>query len=367
MPFPVPRRLPLALCVLAALAALLGPLAAGSRAEAPAAPMAKGLQDVRMAYSDDPELRAAFWRAVAQAKVTVVRSLVVWNPSEGDAIAPRYVTAVRRAAIEGEAVGARLLVGIYSPINRKRGTPIRITDALIRRYGRFATSVAEAFADLPIAGYLTWNEPNFRSMWPLDQARRWVTLSNAGYAAFKKADPGVPVLVGEFAPNARTSNAMNPGLFLRKALCVDSRFRSLRATRSCRTRLRADGITLHTHDFQKPPTQTRANRDAWTMGNLRSALSQLRSLAAAKRISRTASRNVHITEFAYRTAGSSRTPIARAAQYLDQAWRFARREGIRSFTWYQLRDPGAGNEWQSGLQTHAGLSRATWRTFLGLR
>ncbi|WP_320672036.1 hypothetical protein [Patulibacter defluvii] len=366
MRFPVPHP---RLAVLLALLILLGTLAGGGRASAATttAPMEKGLQDVRMAYSDDPELRAAFWQAAKEAHVTVVRSLVVWNPEEGDEIAPRYVHAIRRAALEGEQVGARLLIGVYSPLNRKRGTPVRITSQLIARYGRFVTSMAEAFADLPVAGYLTWNEPNFRSMWPLDQPRRWVTLSNAGYAAFKQVSPKVPVLVGEFAPNARTSNALDPGLFLRKALCVDSRFRGLRRTRSCRTRLRADGITLHTHDFQKPPTTRRANGDAWTMGNLRSALSQLRSLAKAKRISHRASRNVHITEFAYRTAGRSRTPDARAARYLRQAWRFAAREKIRSFTWYQLRDPGAEYEWQSGLQTLDGRPRATWRTFRALR
>jgi len=357
---PRSRSLLVAALLLALLVGLAGP------GPARAAKMAKGLQDVRMVYSEDADLRGAFWGAARAAKVTQVRVLVNWD-GEAREIDPGFAFRLRRAAEEGRNAGARLLIGIYAPINRARSKPITITSRLIDDYAAFAGSIARVMRGLPVAGYITWNEANFRSMWPLNQPRRWAKLSNAGYRAYKAEAPSVPVLVGELAPNARTSNATEPGAFLRQALCVDRRYRSLSRSRSCRTRLLADGVALHTHDFTRAPTRTRSNRDSWTMGNLRYAKAELRALARAKRLSSAAARNVHITEFAYRTAGSQRTPIARAARYLRQAWAFARREGVRSFTWYQLRDPGRGHEWQSGLLTNAGRSRATWRTFRGLR
>jgi hypothetical protein len=357
-----PRRAWLARAI---VTALLGGLAAPGAATAR---MAKGLQDVRMAFSGDPALRASFWRAAHAARVTRVRVLVNWDGAQRT-IDPGTAAVLRRTAEEGrDRAGARLLIGIYAPINRQRATPRRITSSLIDAYGSFAASVAEAMDGLPVAAFITWNEPNFRSMWPLNQPRRWVTLSNRGYAAYKRVRPSVPVLVGEMAPNARTRNARNPGAFLREALCVTSRYRLRSRSASCRrARLRADGFALHTHDFTHPPTKRSRTRDAWTMGNLPYAMVELRRLARAGRMPAKAARNVHITEFAYRTRGSSRTPTSRAARYLRQAWSYAKRRKVRSFTWYQLRDPGTGHEWQSGLLTFGGQSRATWRTFRGLR
>ena len=103
------------------------------------------------------------------------------------------------------------------------------------------------------------------------------------------------------------------------------------------------------------------------MGNLKGAMRQIRALGRAGRITKKASRNVHITEFAYRTHGSARTPDARAARWLRQAWNFAKREGVASMTWYQLQDPGPSEEWRSGMLTASGRELRTWRTFRSLR
>jgi hypothetical protein len=176
-----------------------------------------------------------------------------------------------------------------------------------------------------------------------------------------------PVLVGEPAPNARTSNAVNPGRFFREALCLNAKWRPLKRTKSCGRRLLGDGIAIHAHDFTHAPSRRRASKDAWTIGNVASAMRQLRALARARRISTKASRNVHITEFAYRTHGSARTPDTRAARWLRDAWKLAAREGVKSFSWYQLQDPGLGHEWRSGLITGTERPLRTWQTFRYLR
>lgn len=362
MPFRL-RSLRAAACALLLLLVLVGHAARAAPADAA---MVKGLQDTRLVMSDDPEQRELFWTKAKRAKATRVRVLVSWD-GVTRTIAPDAAARIRRAAADAEAADARLVVGIYAAVNRKRAVPRRITATLISRFSDFTASMGEAFQDLPLAGYLTWNEPNFKSMWPQNQPRTWVTMSNAAYRSFKRTDPGTLVYVGEAAPNARTSNAVNPGAFFRAALCLDSRWRSKNGSRSCRTRLLGDGFALHTHDFVLSPTTTRKPDDAWTMGNLRASMRQLRALARAGRITTKASRNVHITEFAYRTHGSARTPDAKAARWLRQAWNFAEREGVKSFTWYQLQDPGPAEEWRSGMLTASGRELRTWRTFRSLR
>jgi hypothetical protein len=339
---------------------------ASARAAEARTPMVKGLQDTRLVLSDDAKDRRLFWSKAKRAKVGRVRVLASWDGVSRQ-IHPDNATRLRRAGEDAERAGAKLVVGIYAAINRKRAVPRRISPTLISRFSDFTASIGTALRDSPIAGYLTWNEPNFKSMWPQNQPRSWVRMSNAAYRSFKRTDPGVKVLVGEPAPNARTRNAVNPGDFFRKALCLDSRFRSLNDSRSCRTKLLGDGFAIHTHDFFVGPTTPRSPTSQWTMGNLRTTLQQIRALARAGRITAKASRNVHITEFAYRTHGSARTPDAKAARWLRLAWNYAERERISSFTWYQLQDPGPSEEWRSGMLTTSGRELRTWKTFRSLR
>lgn len=362
MRFAVPSSRPVGLF----LALLVVVTVFAARTASADAAMLKGLQDTRLVMSDDGHQRALFWRYAKRAKVRRVRLLVTWDGVSRTAD-PAVTGKIARAAADGREIGARLFVGVYAAVNRKRATPRQITPTLIDRYADFTASLGEALSDVPLAGYLTWNEPNFKSMWPQNQPRTWVKMSNTAYRSFKREDPNTPVLVGEPAPNARTTNAVNPGAFFRNALCLTASWKSQNGSRSCRTKLLADGFAIHTHDFFLGPLATRYPRDAWTMGNLRTTMQQIRALARAGRISGAASRNVHITEFAYRTHGSARTPDARAAVWLRQAWAYAKREGIRSMTWYQLQDPGSAEEWRSGMLTAGGRELRTWRTFRSLR
>ncbi|MCK9248726.1 MAG: hypothetical protein M0P31_07080 [Solirubrobacteraceae bacterium] len=327
----------------------------------------KGLQDMAMSLSDDPRVRDDFWVAVERARVTRIRILVNWY---GSAVRPDPVVLdrVRRAMREGLDHGARTIVGIYAPIANPTNGDIKVTSRLVSRFRRFTKALAKGVEDLRPYAYLTWNEPNYWTMWPAKHPRRWVTMSNAGYRGFKAGDRRTQVLVGETAPYSRSRKGQDPGLFMRRALCLTSGYRSRTPSRSCRKRLLGDGIGIHAHDFVHNPRYRRRPADAWTIGNLAKVRRQLGRMADAGRISRKASRNLHITEFAYRSRGSSRTGDRRQATWLRRAWKEAERHGVRSFFWYQLRDPGAEHTWASGLQSETGRPvRRVWRTFRYLR
>ncbi|MCK9249269.1 MAG: hypothetical protein M0P31_09885 [Solirubrobacteraceae bacterium] len=329
--------------------------------------MTKGLQDDLMIYSDDPALRQAFWDDARSAKVKVVRTLVRFDTNH-DEIDPVTLARLRRAADEGRAAGAKLLIGPYVTIGKdhKRSVPSKIQT----RFVKFMRSVATGMADKPVYGYLTFNEPNYRIAWPqgTSAARSWVRLSNRVHDTIKRSDRGAKVFVGETSPNVRNqAGSKNPGSFFRTALCLNKNFKPTSRSKRCRTKLKGDGVTIHTYDFTRSPTRSVRNEDWWTHGNLKTTVRQIRSLARAKRLTTKASRNIHISEFAYRTQGSFKTPTSRAARYLKQAWSFAKKQKIKSFTWYQLRDPDNADKWRSGLQTNSGKSRKTWTTFRKLR
>jgi hypothetical protein len=351
------------------LRTLAGSLAVVSLLAVPAgadARMTKGLQD-NLILSDDAGDRAAFFADAKSSHATTVRVLVKWDGKSAGAPADQ-IARIRRAAEEGRAAHVRLLVGSYVTLGRGRRAGAKVPARTQSRYVQFMGDVAEQLSDLPLAGYLTYNEPNYRTAWPTHREHEWVRLSNRVYTAIKRADRGAKVLVGEAAPNTRSGDAAtNPGAFFRKALYLDTNYRPTSRSKAARTKLLGDGFTLHTYDFVRSPTKRTTATDQWTHGNLKTTVAQIKRLARAGRLSSTAARNIHITEFAYRTAGGYRTPETRAASYLRSAFSSAKRAGIKTFIWYQLRDPKGRSDWKSGLKTSSGKARKTWTVFRRLR
>ena len=349
---------------------LAGGLAVLSLLAVPAAADAKtvkGLQDDNMMLSEDASLRQQFFTDAKASKTRTVRVLInhVQNTTTPD---PVRIAKIRRAAEEGRSYGVKLLVASYVRFGEGKKAGARVPASTQSDYVLYMGEVAKQLADLPLAGYLTFNEPNYKIAWPSKRERDWVKLSNRVYKQIKKNDRGAKVLVGEAAPNTRSGDAAsNPGAFFRKALYLDSKFKPTSRSKAARTKLLGDGFTLHTYDFVRSPTKTTKNKDAWTHGNLKTTVAQIKSLARAKRLSSTAARNIHITEFAYRTEGSLKTPDSRAASYLKSAFASAKRYGIKTFIWYQLRDPQGKADWKSGLKSADGASRRTWTTFRRLK
>jgi hypothetical protein len=352
-----------------ALHTIAGSLVAVAMLAAPAgadARMAKGLQD-NLVLSDDAKDRAAFFADARSSRATTVRVLVKWDGRSDEAPLDQ-IARIRRAAEEGRQAQVRLLVGSYVTMGRGKRAGAKVPARTQGRYVRFMGDVAKQLSDLPLAGYLTFNEPNYRTAWPTRREHEWVRLSNRVYTAMKRADRGAKVMVGEAAPNTRSGDAAtNPGAFFRKALYLDARYRPTSRSKAARTKLLGDGFTLHTYDFVRSPTKRTAATDQWTHGNLKTTVAQIKRLARSGRLSGTAARNIHITEFAYRTAGGHRTPDARAASYLRSAFASAKRARIKTFIWYQLRDPKGRSDWKSGLRTSSGKARRTWSAWRRLR
>ena len=344
---------------LAALSLLAVPAAAD------AAPT-KGLQDNSI-LSDDAGARQSFFADAKASRSKTVRVLVNWDEKTTAAPADQ-IARIRRAAVEGRPYGVKLLVGSYVTMGRGKRAGAKVSSSLQSKYVLFMGDIASQLKDLPLAGYLTFNEPNYKTAWPTRQERAWVRLSNRVYKQIKKNDRGAKVLVGEAAPNTRSGDAStNPGAFFRKALYLDANFRPTSRSKAARTKLLGDGFTLHTYDFARSPVKATTAKDQWTHGNLKTTVQQIKRLARAGRLSSTAARNIHITEFAYRTEGRFKTPESRAASYLKSAFASAKRNGIKTFIWYQLRDPKGKSDWKSGLKTSSGKSRRTWTVFRKLR
>jgi hypothetical protein len=132
--------------------------------------------------------------------------------------------------------------------------------------------------------------------------------------------------------------------------------------------VKADGVALHTYDFKADPNKKRSNRDQWTQANLAYAKSDLKKAAATGRLPSSAAGRVYLTEFAYKTTGPDKISTTLARTYLKRAWAIAEKQKVRSFVWYQLRDPKSkGESWQSGLKSRTGGTRATWTTFRTLK
>jgi hypothetical protein len=349
--------------------ALVGGLAALSLLAVPAAAEAKtvkGLQDNAI-LSDDAGTRAAFFADAKASNSRTVRVLVNWDGSSTTAPAAP-IARIRRAATEGRAAGVKLLVGSYVTIGRGKKAGSKVPSKTQSNYVLFMGDIAKQLSDLPLAGYLTFNEPNYKTAWPQRQERAWVKLSNRTYKQIKKNDRGAKVLVGEAAPNTRSGQAgSNPGAFFRKALYLNSKFRPTSRSKAARTKLLGDGFTLHTYDFSRSPTKATSSKDQWTHGNLKTTVQQIKKLAKAGRLSSAAARNINITEFAYRTEGKFKTKISTAAKYLKSAYALAKRNGIKTFIWYQLRDPAGVSDWKSGLKAADGTIRPTWTVWRKLK
>ncbi|WP_026911319.1 cellulase family glycosylhydrolase [Patulibacter minatonensis] len=348
---------------------LAGGLAALSLlAVAPAASNAattKGLQDNSI-LSDNAADRAAFFADARASKSKTVRVLVNWDGTSTSAPADQ-IARIRRAATEGGS-SVRLLVGSYVTMGRGKKSGSKVPASTQSNYVLFMGDIASKLKDLPLAGYLTFNEPNYKTAWPQGQERAWVKLSNRVYKQVKKSDPGAKVLVGEAAPNTRSGQAgSNPGAFFRKALYLNSAFKPTSRSKAAKTKLLGDGFTLHTYDFSRSPTKATSSKDQWTHGNLKTTVQQIKKLKSAGRLSSAAAKNIQITEFAYRTEGKFKTKDSTAAKYLKSAFSLAKKNGIKTFIWYQLRDPKGSSDWKSGLKTADGTARPTWNAWLKLK
>ncbi len=366
---------------LLALAATAGTAAALPATSANAS-LLKGLQDQEMTVNF-PHLVPEFLTAADQAKVQMVRFNLRWD---GRSSVPdlNQLAAIRQFVDQAQASGSGVraievvpnIAGgdSFNPKGKRPG-PTAASKISATAYSAYIQVVANTLRDLPVDRfYSAVNEPNwFRHVPKRGGAALYRRLHNTAYTQIKRIDPQAKVLFGELLPYARplsknypNGQSANPGAFVREVLGLDKNWKA-KGSNATFT-VKADGVSLHTYDFKGDPRKPRKNRDEWTHANLSVAKADLRKAVKTKRLPSRAVSNLYLTEFAYKTSGSDRIPVGRAASYLRSAWTIAKKQKAKSFLWYQLRDPQSSSElWQSGLQTRTGGSRATWTAFRGLR
>lgn len=344
-----------------------------------AAPV-KGLQDQEMTVNI-PSLTGAFYTDATAAKVGMLRFNTSWD---GKSSAPDagQVARIRLAIEQGVAQGIRSVEvspnisgdESFNPRGRKKG-PTAASKVSSSAYTRYIRTLAESLKGSGATIYYApLNEPNwYRHLPKRGGASLYRKLHNIAYTQVKAVDSKNKVLFGELLPYDRALSKNYPngqstdaGTFTREVLGLTSKWKAKGSTKTYS--VKADGVSLHTYDFKADPRKKRKDRDDWTQGNLSYAKSDLRKAARTKRISSTAVSRIYLTEFAYKTSGSDRISESTAKRYLKYAWDIAKKQKVRAFVWYQLRDPqSTGESWQSGLKTRTGADRGTWTTFRGLK
>jgi hypothetical protein len=368
------NRATLALATAATSAIVLLPAGAAN------AKVVKGLQDQEMTVNN-PSLAGTFFADAKTAKVGMLRFNTRWD---GKTTSPDggQVAQIRAAIEQGVANGIKSVVvspnisgdESFNPRGNKKG-PTAASKISSSAYKTYIQTLA---ASLKGTGatifYAPVNEPNwYRHIPKRGGAALYRKLHNIAYTEVKKVDPSAKILFGELLPyeRARSRNfpngqSVDAGTFTREVLGLTS---SWKAKGSSKTyTVKADGVSLHTYDFKADPRKKRADRDDWTQGNLSYAKADLKKAGKTKRLSSTAASRIYLTEFAYKTAGNDKLSTSKSASYLKSAWAIAKKQKVRSFVWYQLRDPAAsGEQWKSGLKTKSGGTRSTWTAFRGLK
>jgi hypothetical protein len=180
------------------------------------------------------------------------------------------------------------------------------------------------------------------------------------------------VLFGETAPY-HGSRAMAPLTFLRRTLCLTSRYKLdeqclARMPQDTRKRLATDGYAHHPYDFRNPPGYRYRGADNVTMGTLSRLTTALDKAARAGAMwgpKKKRGPDLFLTEFGYFATGPRATiPEKKRAAYLPRAFAIAlKNKRVRQMLHYSLAAPPegyAGSAFDFGLLTTDGSARPTY-------
>ena len=362
----------------AALLASLAPATAGA---------AKRME---VAISDDPVYLARHYydrdRALQDARqlgVTRMRVFVNWAGVMGNQreladppAQPTYYWGIYEELIDAAArAGIRVQLDLAGPAPRfaTGDKELGMTRPDPTQFAAFARAAATRFKGR-VDRYSIWNEPNHDGwLRPSAEAPRiYRSLYVAGHRAIKSADPRAAVLFGETAPYHGT-RAMAPLTFLRRTLCLTSRYRidkkCLAAMpKGTRGMLRTDGYAHHPYDFRNAPNHRYRGADNVTIGTLSRLTKALDRAARAKAMWGPSKRRapfVYLTEFGYFANGPrAKIPEPRRAKYLPRAVAIAlANPRVKQMLHYGLAAPPpnyAGAAFDFGLLTTDGARRATF-------
>ncbi|MDQ3935031.1 MAG: cellulase family glycosylhydrolase [Actinomycetota bacterium] len=340
--------------------------------------------------ADDPVFLARHYydrgRALQNARelgVTRLRVFVNWagvmgkqRESDQPPQDPYYHWGIYEDLIDAAAqAGIRVQLDLSGPAPRYAtgDRELGMTRPDPAQFATFARAAAARFKGR-VDRYSIWNEPNHDGwLRPSAEAPRlYRALYVAGYAAIKQADPKAAVLFGETAPYHGT-RAMAPLTFLRRTLCLTTKYRVDRAClagmpEGTRRGLRTDGYAHHPYDFRNPPTYKYKGADNVTMGTLSRLTTALGRAARAGALSGPKKRSapfVYLTEFGYFATGPrAKIPEPQRTKYLPKAFALAQRNPrVKQMLHYSLvapREGYAGSAFDFGLLHGDGNARPTY-------
>jgi hypothetical protein len=212
-----------------------------------------------------------------------------------------------------------------------------------REFGKWAGVVAEHFAGR-VDRYSIWNEPNWKTwLGPLKSAPAlYRSLYTRGYTAIKAADPRAKVLIGETSPTGRAGLSTAPLAFLRKVVCVNSKYKRVG---HC-PKLKADGYAHHPYDFRHAPNFKFPGDDNVTLGTLSRLTKALDKLSRAGVLRKNGGGRMplYLTEYGYFATGHRALPAKTRTRYLQQAYSIALKNSrVKSQLQYLLVSPPANS------------------------
>jgi len=365
----------------------------------PAAP-ASARSDQRMIFeaprelrSDDAKLRNETLDEIRGMGVGWLRLVMYFNdvaprrdsrsvPS-GDQTDPDYYdwTIFDRVIEEADRRGFRILLTISGPVPRwaTAGARDHVTRPSPTRFGRFAEAVAKRYGRV-VDAWSVWNEPNhpafLQPQWTgrgrnreASSARLYRKLFQAAERGLRRGGSGrAPILIGETAPRG-TGKVVHPITFLRRTLCLDSRWRR---ARGC-GRLRADGWAHHAYTTRLGPYFVPPNQNDVTIGVLSRLTSALDRAGRAGAIRM--GMPIWLTEFGIQSLPDPviGVPESTQAEYRAIAERVAyRNRRVVAFSQYLMRDdfprPGGTPHlryggFESGLRHSDGRKKVAYDAF----
>lgn len=327
--------------------------------------------DENLPRNDDPVQRAEFLDVAKRANVKFVRTYIQWE-GKTSSPAPHEIDSIIRYALEAKAIGIdTMFIGFNGLIAADEGGGFDdARDISLTRYRLLVQRSVEALKVLQDAGVrLVWspmNEANIYTLFPKKHGPEvWRKMQNIAYDEIKKQTPDAMVVAGELAPYARNPKSTNPGTWVQRGLGLDSKYRPRKGTKAKTYAIKADGWTLHSYDYKVDPSRKLKSDTKWTIRNVARTRALLRKISRTKRVSKTAVSRVYITEFAYIAEGGQSTSEENAAKWTTKAWKIAKRNKLRGFLWFQVRDPK--DIFYSGLKTIDGDERLVFPIFLGLK
>jgi hypothetical protein len=262
-------------------------------------------------------------------------------------------------------------------------------------FQQFVTALGRHFTgDLEVKRWSVWNEPNFKG-WLRPQFTRvrgqvvangailYRNLLRAGIAGLQASGHGGDAIyAGETAPigqirGSESTNNMAPGLFDRRAFCLDDNLKPLRGsdakTYECTSfkRLAIRGFSHHpyTKGGSLAPTTGVRNADEITLNYIGRLEQILNAAARYGRIPR--STPIYSTEYGFQTDPPDKffgVSLDKQATYINEAdymsWRESR---IRSVAQYNLIDDASTAGFNTGLvfnpNTNNGVAKPSYDAY----